>query len=158
MADFAQWGCAVEESLGFNKGDFLAAYRSNIADANASALDSSPVAQAVYHFCKDRPEFRGTALELLEELRRFIEVGNLSGAKGPNALALLLRHPKFPKSANQLSGELAKIEPILRKLGVSLQRGRTHLGRWIYLKRDDATVAPKPGLEQEVSDTVTMKQ
>jgi hypothetical protein len=158
MADFCKWGIAVEKFIGFEEGSFLAAYRSNIADANASALDSSPVAQAVFHFvCKDRPEFRGTALDLLDELRRFIKVGDLPGAVRPKALTQLLRHPKFPKSPNQLSGELARIEPSLRKLGISLQRGRTHVGRWIWLRRDHGIVMPKTEAAQEVSDTVTME-
>ena len=62
---------AIEDFLSFDKGSFLAAYRDNIADGNAYALDSSPVAQALHYFIKKNTEFRGSAVELQEELRRF---------------------------------------------------------------------------------------
>ena len=164
MADFARWGVAVEQAMGFQPGAFLAAYQSNREDANASALDSSPIAEALYRFLEqDKGIFHGTALELLSALRSFLEKFN---GKHPE-LAQLLKHPKFPKSANQLSMEVGRIEPNLKKRGITVDRGRVHSGRFLHLERltaedaghkrdaraepDDFTVTAQPDMDPKVA-------
>jgi putative DNA primase/helicase len=136
MADFARWGVAVEESLGFKPGEFLAAYNANIEEAHFSALDASPIANAFQAFLADHGSFEGTALRLLQLLITFIEVHENGSQK------LVRRHPRFPKSANQLSAELARIEPNLNKRGIRVERGRTNRGRFIRLEYVFAM--PKP--------------
>ncbi len=133
MADFTRWGVAVEQAMGFPSGAFLAAYRSNREDANAAALDSSPVAEALLRFLDkaDRHVFHGTALQLLSRLRAFLEVFNVAHPE----IAQPLKHPKFPKSANQLSAELIRIKPNLEKRGITVDRGRVHGGRYLHLER-----------------------
>jgi hypothetical protein len=135
MADFARWGVAVEESLGFEPGEFLRAYNDNIEEAHFSALDASPIANALQAFLADCGSFKGTALRLLQLLATFIEVHENGSQK------LVKRHPRFPKSANQLSAELARIEPNLNKRGIQVERGRTNRGRFIRL--DYALAVPK---------------
>lgn len=141
MADFAKWGVAIEQSLGFKDGAFLTAYHENIADASAVAFDSSPITQALQFFLTDdRPVFQGTALQLQSELRQFIE-----SCAGPNSapkeLLELLRHPRFPKSPEKLSGELRRSEPALRKLGIGFKRGKNNRGRWLRLERYNVPIA-----------------
>jgi energy-coupling factor transporter ATP-binding protein EcfA2 len=138
MTEFAQWGIAVGSSLGFKNGDFLAAYNDNIADAGATAYDASPIASAVHFFMHGgRPEWRGTALKLLSDLRGFLAATDgLNGT--PKELGEVLRNPKFPKSATELSKQLARSEPSLRRLGISFYRDRNHLGRSIHLRRFDS--------------------
>ncbi len=132
MLDFARWGVAVEEAMEFERGAFLEAYRSNLEDANAAALDASPIAEALNRFLeKDRHVFRSRALELLSGLRSFLERFQPEYPE----LGQLLKHPRFPQSANQLSAELARIEPNLKKLGITIERGRTHAGRFIRVAR-----------------------
>lgn len=163
MADFARWGVAVEQAMGFQPGNFLEAYQSNREDANAAALDSSPIADALCRFLeRDGGMFHGTALQLLNNLRLFLERFN---GEHPE-LAQLLKHPKFPKSANQLSAEVGRIEPNLKKRGIKFKRGRVHEARFLHLelfteyvgrsrdahaKSDDDTVTAQPHTDHKVA-------
>jgi hypothetical protein len=134
MADFARWGVAIEQAMGFQQGSFIAAYAASIADAGVASLDSSPVAQGIYRLITEQKAFHGTTLQLLDTLRKFLERGS---TKHPE-LTQLLRHPKFPRSANQLAGEVSRIDPDLTKLGITIQRGRTHTARYIDIMRTDS--------------------
>jgi len=136
MADFARWGVAVEESLGFKPGEFLSAYNANIEEAHFSALDASPIANTLQAFLTEYGTFDGTALRLLQLLTTYVEAHENGSQK------LVKKHPRFPKSANQLSAELARIEPNLNKRGIRVERGRTNRGRFIRL--DYVFAVPKP--------------
>jgi len=46
MADFALWGCAIAEALGYPQQEFLAAYDQNAEARNDEVLQGSPVAAA----------------------------------------------------------------------------------------------------------------
>ena len=151
MADFCRWGCATEAALGYKAGSFLEAYRLNLADANAAALEASSVAWAVHQFIGDRVDgtFTGSANELLRDLNAF--VGLHAGGEGAQALAL--KHPKWPKSASALSAEISRIEPNLQKIGVAVTRSRTKAKRLVQLQsisyvaddeaKDERTVTSK---------------
>lgn len=106
MADFAKWSTAAEEAFGFMPGSFQLAYESNLEDAHAVVLDSSPVASLLRKFLErdEHSRWVGTASELLEIL------GNLrsSGDSGHG----------FPKSANGLAGALRRLAPNLRATGI----------------------------------------
>lgn len=122
MADFARWGVAVEQALGAQPGQFLAAYRANIEAATDAAIEASPIAVVLWELLS-KSRFDGPALALLTMLNNFISV----------TADTARRHPRWPKSANQLSAELGRIEPNLKKMGISLERGRSHAGRFIRL-------------------------
>lgn len=152
MADFARWGCAVEEHLGFASGEFLAAYRQNLDDANAAALEASPVARAVHQYLIGLPDghFNGSAKRLLEEITVFVESTKHPGI---SSQALERKHPSWPKSPNKLSGEIRRIQPNLQKLGISCEFGRTNTQRWIDLKLAIQTV--RDDSEERGNPTVT---
>jgi hypothetical protein len=151
MADFCRWGFAIETHLGYEAGSFLEAYRSNLQDGNAAALEASPVAWSVHNFVTDRPDetFKGSAEELLRDLNAHCVLR--SGSDG--AKPLLLRHPRWPKSAAALSAELGRVEPNLQKIGVSILRSRTKAKRYIHLQTiavaaDDEVRFQKPVTSQ----------
>jgi hypothetical protein len=132
MADFCRWGCATEVALGYKAGSFLEAYRSNLMDGNAAALEASPIGWAIHNYIADRPEgtFNGTAEELLSDLNAY--AGLHSGADGAKPLAL--RHPRWPRSASALSAEVGRVEPNLKKIGVAVTRSRTKAKKYIHLQ------------------------
>ena len=134
MADFCRWGVAVEQAMGFERGAFLRAYESNLQDAHAAGLEASPIAEALVRFV-EKELFQGTALSLLNELRLFLERLQPEYPELPQ----LLKHPKFPKSPNQLSAEISRIEPNLKKRGISVERIRTHRGRFLHIVRTGAS-------------------
>ncbi len=121
MAAFARFGVAVEELLGFKPGDFLAAYRLNIEKANDATLESSPVFIPIRDLLERCRRFSGTAGELLEKLAIC-------------ATDLARRHPNWPKASNKLSEEIARIEPDLEKVGISVERGRNRHGRFMVME------------------------
>ena len=146
MADFARWGVAVEQAMGFPEGSFLSAYQSNRDDANAAAIESSPIAVALHRYLGDkepqgygsnhpnqvRRVFDDTALKLLDGLRSYCEYAA--------ELKELLHHPKFPKTANLLSGEIARIEPNLKQLNILVERRRTKTARYLKIQRTDLPI------------------
>jgi len=137
MADFARWGVAVEQAIGFSKGAFLKAYAVNLQDTHAAAVDASPIAQAILDFLDDyskkqnRQTYVGTASELLQALRDFLKMPNLEQPE----LEVFLRNPKFPNSPAALANELARVEPNLERMGVRVEKQRTAVTRVIKLTR-----------------------
>jgi hypothetical protein len=133
MADFARWGVAIEESLGYPSGTFISAYRANREEVHTAAIEASPVAVLIYDYLRDgKGQYRGTALRLLQELTDFAE------RRDGGAQKCVRKHPQFPKSANQLSGQIARVVPNLAAMGVAYARGHNSKSRWISLKLEAA--------------------
>ena len=106
MADFAVWVTACEGAL-WPTGTFQAAYACNRGDAIEMVLEASPVASGVQKLMEGRPEWSGTATELLMALE---EQENEQTIKAKS----------WPKSPRGLSGELRRAAPFLRKAGISM--------------------------------------
>jgi hypothetical protein len=68
MADFAHFGEAVCQGLGYAPGAFLAAYNRDRRAADKSVLDDSPVARTMKALMTDGRAWTGTASELLVDL------------------------------------------------------------------------------------------
>ena len=73
MADFALWGCAIAESLGYPQQEFLAAFDQNVKVRNDEVLANNSVATVVLAFMEDREEWDGSPAELLRELEKLAE-------------------------------------------------------------------------------------
>src|SRR3989344_5201584 len=69
MADFALWGVAIAEALGHTREEFLDAYGAKIREQSEEALAESVEAAALLTFMKDKEVWKGTARELLNEIR-----------------------------------------------------------------------------------------
>src|SRR5262249_41723600 len=109
--DFARLAVAAEPGLGLSSGAFMAAYATNISEANESALESSQVAQAVLDFVEPGRNWDGTAKELLEAL---------TGRMSENAR----RDKAWPKSPRGLSNALKRAESNLSAVGLTIERTR----------------------------------
>ncbi len=107
MADFAVWMAACEEGLGWEPGTFARAYEANRSDANQRALESSPLALAVWRLMRERQEWTGTSTQLLEELKRAATKEERESSA-------------WPRAANSLSAEMNRIAPALRE-GVGIE-------------------------------------
>ena len=70
MADFALWGCALAEAMGYTKEAFLDAYTQNIESQNDEVLGEHIEPELLRVFMADKETWTGSASELLEELRR----------------------------------------------------------------------------------------
>ncbi len=107
MADFAKWVEAASPALGWERGDFLRAYRANRQIAHDVALESSLFAAAVIRFMQGKRHWSGTATELLDEAR-----GRTPGVMDPE------RDKSWPKTARGVTAQLGRLSPNLRAIGI----------------------------------------
>lgn len=117
LADFARWAVACEPALGLPAGAFLAAYSRNRAASHEGAVDASPIGPLIVRLVEAAP-WQGTARELLAEL----DSDRWSDER-------TRRSPEWPRTARKLSGDLRKLAPNLRAVGVELTCSRHAGGR-----------------------------
>ncbi|MGH9944459.1 MAG: DUF3854 domain-containing protein, partial [Pyrinomonadaceae bacterium] len=114
MADFAAWAVAAEPAFDVPPGTFVEAYAVNRATANTTALDDSPLSEAVMKLLETQPKpfWSGKASGLLEELKRHVSEQTL-------------RDKAWPKAPNALTNKLRRLEPSLRIVGIDFRESRT---------------------------------
>ncbi len=124
MADFAVWGCAVAQALGYSQDDFLKAYDSNMEIRNDEALQASSVATMVVALMDKREQWEGSPSELLGQLETLAsECSVNTKARG------------WPKAAHALSRELNRVRPNLAAAGISIERYRDGHTRWVRIQK-----------------------
>ncbi len=112
LADFATWVEACAPALGWEAGAFLDALAGNRRVADAVALEALPVGPVLLAFMDGRSAWEGTATALLDELNRHIAEEQR-------------RERGWPKRANQLSAQLRRLAPNLRRMGISVIHDRS---------------------------------
>jgi hypothetical protein len=131
MADFAMWGCAIAEAIGWSQKEFLDAYQRNISRQTLEALDASSLGTVLLYYFETFESIEGTPSGVLETLRGQVEK---AGAE----------MKFFPTSPRSLGRQLQGITPNLEFLGYRIERSRTFKERWIKITRpsfsdDDVT-------------------
>jgi hypothetical protein len=113
MADFALWVEAAAPAFGWKPGEFLASYERNREAANDLAMEASPVAAAVLTFLDRQSEkhWQGTATDLLQGLNSQRLHSGIREQQG------------WPKAPHSLSGQLKRLAPNFRKLGIEVEVG-----------------------------------
>jgi hypothetical protein len=109
MADFVLFAEAGTRAF-YRAGTFTAAYRGNMAASVEMVIEASPVATAVCKFMEARPEWSGTAQELLKLLSELVGEP-------------LNRERGWPKYPNAFSGKLRRAASSLRKIGIDVSTG-----------------------------------
>jgi hypothetical protein len=122
---------ACEEGLPGEQGAFLAAYDRTRAETTTLAIDHSTVATALLSWMSTWTEatWEGSASQLLTVLSEQVHGVVLSGNS-------------FPKAPNRLSGELRRITPALRRVGVKVELSRTKFGSRIRIERTSPPAEP----------------
>jgi hypothetical protein len=110
MADFALWAAACETAF-WPAGTFEAAYRSNRDEAVDNVIDSDPIASAVRTMMAARPNWTGTASDLLVVLHRIAGEG-------------VARSRSWPNTPRALAGKLRRALTFLRKIGIEITFSR----------------------------------
>jgi hypothetical protein len=109
LADWAELATAAEPALGLPDGAVIRALKDQADEAVAIALEASLIAQPLRQLMEGRAEWIGTAGELLEAIRRRVDLA-------------LQRDGAWPRTARALAGMLARIAPALRASGVTVER------------------------------------
>lgn len=107
MADFAIWGAAIAEAIGYSRAEFLDAYWRNINAQNEEVLSDDPAASLLIAFMESRDEWTGTASELL---------ATLDGL----AIDHHVNQKELPKSGAALSRHLRRLTSSLEEAGIRL--------------------------------------
>jgi hypothetical protein len=124
LADFAEWVVAAEPALGWPRGEFLAAYLRNRADAGRLALEADCVAPVLLALLSERDGFEGTCQNLLETLN------SRAGDRPPRG---------WPATPRSLSGRLRRLAPSLRQAGFEMEfLDRTESARKVRLRPVEA--------------------
>jgi hypothetical protein len=121
MADFARWGAAMAEALGYSADAFLRIYEANIGRQNVEVLTSNPVASAVLQFMEGRDKYEGTPSEFLDELTQVAE-----------QLKIKTNVKSWPSAPQVLARRLNELRTNLRRAGIGVDTGggmRVE-GRW----------------------------
>jgi hypothetical protein len=108
MADFALWVVAAETALPWKSGDFLPAYGRNRNTANDAALDASILVVPVLSLLSNGSPWVGTARELLDSL------------EATHTDEKTRKRKEWPTSPRKLSGDLRRLAPNLRRVGVAV--------------------------------------
>lgn len=127
MADFALWVTAAEKALGWDHGDFIAAYQGNRNSANDLAIESSPVGQPLLEFVEANQGWDGSASDLLNAIEQ--EVSDP-----------IKRHKGWPKNGQSLAGHLKRLSPNLRLAGWEIEYHREASRRSWTIRRHDGTL------------------
>ncbi|HEV7376814.1 MAG TPA: DUF3854 domain-containing protein [Pyrinomonadaceae bacterium] len=142
MADFALWATATEESLELESGAFISAFMGNRESANELALEASPIASTLIEFVQDQEKWEGKSSKLLEALNQ-------------RASDELRKQQGWPKRPNSLSGDIKRIAPNLRAMGIDSKMGRTKAGSSITLecvnKTSSSSSSPSPSTESALT-------
>ncbi len=131
LADYAIWGCAIAEAVGYGQESFVIAYEANIKKQNDEALNASTVAQIVIGFMESKSEWTGPAKTLLNELT---EIADEYGLKKDNSL---------PKSTRWLWRKIKEVKANLNTIGIDASYNDSQRPRMITLinkslKTDDS--------------------
>lgn len=127
MADFALWGCAIAEALGYTKEEFLSAYSRNADVSHEEALEASIVGSLIRELIAGSNSiWVGSATELLDALTRLAEDNRLDP-----------RGRMWPKSPASLSRALSEIRPDLLKIGIRVMYSRNERRRTITIEKEE---------------------
>lgn len=99
MADFAKWGCAIAEALGYSQKDFLDEYINSQDKQNKELLYEITETQLLIEFMKNRTEWYGTATDLHIALKSLIPWDDRKSfrfASQSNKLTKILNTHKIP--------------------------------------------------------------
>jgi len=110
MADFALWGAAIAEVLGYGQEAFLTAYSRNINIQNEEVLKDSLVGTVVRHFMETTDFWKETPSETLAI---FTEVAKELGIN-------VEKEREWPKGANSLSRKLNELKTNLAEDGIKV--------------------------------------
>ena len=125
MADFTIWVTAAEEALEWPERSFYSTYHKNRDNNRIIEIESSHVGSAVLNMLDEKQKWEGTAKDLLEALKPYASVEAISRGK-------------FPVDAARMSGQLRRIAPALRDVGIGVEFSHSGV-RTITLHKTDAT-------------------
>ena len=127
MADFALWGAAIAEALGFTKEEFLQAYANKIREQSDEALEASTEGMALLRFMDALPDavWQDEPSRLFSELKKTVTNDDAEFAFGE----------ELPKKASVLMKKLNVLRPNLRTAGLDLSSKKVNGRRQVVVRK-----------------------
>ena len=108
MSDFAMWGAALAEVLGYSQDEFFKKYQESVEHKWEDTAEESPISQKLVYLVESNGgQWCGSVTALLEYIK---------SESGYNK-----RIPDNPKA---LSAELMRITPVMRSIGIDIVRSK----------------------------------
>ena len=141
MADFAQWGGALAEALGYSRDEFFKKYQESVKGKWQDTAEDSVFAKKIMDLMDRHSGYwEGSAAELLHEITP--DSGEEKG---------------IPKTAKWLSTELMRIAPVMRNVGVDIVKNKKRepgTGRRIFMLKRTGPKSCEDRCEQSVSSSL----
>jgi hypothetical protein len=122
MADFVRFGIALEQAVGWPRGAFLGAYGANRDAVQEITLEASLVGRPLCEFVHRTGDWTGSATDLLDALTQLVDKP-------------IRQRREWPKTPTTLGGQLRRLAPTLRSVGVEVAFHRAARYRYIVLRR-----------------------
>jgi hypothetical protein len=121
MADFVRFGMAVEQAFGWPSGAFVLSYGANRDAGQAVTLEASLIAAPLCEFVRKTGGWTGSATDLSAALSQQVDEATR-------------RRREWPKTPTALGGQLRRLAPILRGVGVDVVFHRAARQRYITFR------------------------
>ncbi len=131
MADFARWGGALSEGLGYSRDEFFLKYQESVDSKWQDTAEESTFAKKIKTFFESHGGYwAGSPSELLSE------ISSDDDEKG------------IPKTAKWLSNELIRIAPVMRHVGIDIIKDKRQggTGRRIFILKKCAPQSREDGV------------
>lgn len=148
MADFAEWVTACEGALGWERGEFLAAFEENQNESKVALIENDMFAVSLVEFINGLPDPEKGITDTAGGLLSILEArSNITASSMPAG---------WPKTAKGAGNKLRRLIPALRAIGIEVAFKTGHRKvRLIEIKRHTASekdstasggrVPPPPG-------------
>lgn len=125
MADFAKWGYAIAEALGYGGERFLKIYNNNQSDLLENMVSEDSVITVLIEVMRKYRYFKGTVTELVTALTATAEKMEINTKVG------------WIRDASSLSRRLYENQSVLSMFGIMIKRGKANGERYIELSMED---------------------
>lgn len=121
MADFAKWGYAIAEAMGYGGERFLKIYEKNQNELLENMISEDVLITVLIEAMKKHNYFKGTVTELLVSLTNMAEKMEIDTRVG------------WARDASSLSRKLYENQSVLSMFGIRINRGKSNGERYIEL-------------------------
>ena len=136
---FVELGLALEQVMDWEPGTFLRVLGETRDEAHETAIESSPVGQAIQSLMHSRDVWTGTMGDLLENLQEKVS-------------DQVKRSKFFPQDATRLGKTLIRLTPDLKALGIDVTTEKKKYGKVVTLERMAKIASPASPASQPNQD------
>ena len=126
---FVELGLALEQVMDWEPGTFLRVLGETRDEVHETAIESSPVGQAIQSLMHSRDVWTGTTGFLLEDLQEKVS-------------DRVKRSKFFPQDATRLGKTLIRLTPDLKALGIDVTTEKKKYGKVVTLERMAKIASP----------------